>query len=88
MSLSDIPFTAITVFALFTHIVSVGLATIVQPVWKRDTSLDQWWTPASFMRLFTVRRDDVRPFTWKCIVLSRVAFGVCVGSLLLNVLFT
>ena len=83
MGLHNFPFVAVTITALFVHVVSAGAATLLQPAWKGDTILDRWWEPVRLVRLFSVNRTDVRmPVTWGLIVAARVAFAVAALSLL------
>lgn len=85
MGLDHFPFVAVTVTALFVHITSAIVATVLQPAWKGDTFLDRWWGPASTVRLFTVKRIQVqKPFSWGCIVTARVALMVAALSLALD----
>jgi hypothetical protein len=81
MELSHLPFMAVTVTALFTHIISSIVAVVLEPVWKGDSFLSRWWTPAQIARFFSVKRAEVkRPVTWGCIITSRVALTVAVVS--------
>jgi hypothetical protein len=85
MRLDHFPFAVVTVTALFIHIASAALATLLKPIWKGDTFLDRWWQPASFMRVFTVARADVNmPLAWVCIVTARIAFAIFAVSLTLD----
>jgi len=86
MNIDHFPFGTVTPIALFVHVATAVLATILQPVWKGDTVLDQWWDPASHVRLFTVKRREVRtPFIWGCIVTSRIAFAISIVSIVLAI---
>ena len=85
MSPDQFPFVAVTIPALFTYIVAAAFAGLLQPVCKGDTFLDQWWGPTSFVRLFTVKRAEVKmPLTWGCIVTARLTFTIFVVSLILD----
>jgi hypothetical protein len=87
MGLHNFPFMAVTVTALFVHVVSAVASTLLQPIWKGDTILDRWWDSAGLVRLFSVNRTDVRmPVTWGFIVVARVAFAVAALSLLADLL--
>lgn len=82
MGLDPIPFMAVTVTALFIHIVSAIAARLLEPVWKNDTFLSRWWGLAQMARLFSVGRAGVRrPMTWGFILTSRVALIVSAVSL-------
>lgn len=91
MSLSHIPFTTIAFIAWVIGFGSAWIVLVIQLIWKggrfrNDTFLDQWWQPASIVRFFTIRRDEVDfPFGWACIVLSRAAFLLFAISLALGI---
>lgn len=86
MTFDHFPFIAVTMSALFAHIVAGLIAGLLQPVWKGDTFLDLWWEPAFYVRLFGVERSQVKlPITWICIVTSRIALIIFVISLLLDI---
>lgn len=91
MSLSQIPFTTIALIAWMFGFGSMWIALVAQAIWKggrfqNDTFLERWWHPASMVRFFTVRKDEVDfSISWACIVLSRVAFSLFAVSLALAI---
>ena len=85
MGLHHFPFMAVTVIALFVHVVSATATMLLQPVWKGDTILYRWRQPARAIRFFSVKRTDVRkPITWGCIVVARAALIAAALSFVLD----
>ncbi|WP_087121184.1 hypothetical protein [Brevundimonas sp. SH203] len=81
MIIADFPFLAVTIVAVFVNIFSGIIATVLCPVWKGDTALDRWWTPAQTARFFTVKRSEVGSrFAWFFVVTARIALVVAVVS--------
>jgi hypothetical protein len=87
MSLDQFPFMAVTVTCLFAHLVFAVVAIMLEPTWKGDTFISRWWGPASFVRLFSIRRSDLKwSVTWGFLLMSRIAFAVFAVSLLLDII--
>ena len=87
MSLANLPFFAVTVIALFLHILSGIVATLLRPAWKGDTVLDRWWAPAQTARILFVKRADVgSTLAWCFLVCARIALVIAVVSFSLDLL--
>lgn len=85
--MSDFPFFAITIGALFTHVISGIVSVSIEAVFNSGGWMREWSNGAQFVRLFSVQRDEVRFLaSWVAIIVSRIAICVAAISLFLDVL--